>query len=89
MAKTRFIHRFHSDIENYPDLLVPDTELDRNIGRRCVFINPSCPAEAIDTFTVCGVQALFDGSLAYRVVGDLDTYRWGRPAKPHDIRFMA
>jgi len=85
LSKTRL--DLHREIVDFPNLITSDDELSRNIGRRCVFIHPTCPAE-FDIFTICAVQRLFDGTRAYRVVGDKDEHRFGRPARPEEIRIL-
>jgi hypothetical protein len=66
---------------------VEPCEMDANIGRRCVYINPECGAEH-DTFTVATIQKDWTGNLCYRIVGDSDTHRFGCPASPQRIRFI-
>jgi hypothetical protein len=77
----------HKEIETFPELFTSDKEMSQNIGRRCRFVSPSCHAE-FDMFTVCAVQTIYDGSLAYRVVGDKDNRRFGRPARANEIKFL-
>lgn len=79
----------HHEVEKL-DIFIQDSEdseLAKNIGRRCVFINPLCHAE-FDMFTICAIQKMYDGSLAYRVVGDKDEARFGRTARPNEIKFI-
>lgn len=76
----------HHEVEEL-DIFIQDSELAKNIGRRCVFINPQCPAE-FDIFTICAIQKMYDGSFAYRVVGYKDEARFGRTARPNEIKFI-
>lgn len=77
----------HQEIENLTGIFLNDSELSKNIGRRCVFMDPTCPAE-FDIFTICAVQKLYDNTTAYRVVGDKDEHRFGRPARQEKIKFI-
>lgn len=66
---------------------VPITELDADIGRRCVITDPRCPAEQ-DTFTVATTQKNYRGDVVYRLVGDADFHKFGRPCDPARVRFI-
>ena len=64
-----------------------DHPMRADIGRRCRFVAPTCPAER-DTFTVQTVQRDFTGQVVYRVVGDADAQGFGRPAPAHAIAWV-
>ena len=75
----------HPDIEKLGFLFdVGETPLHKDVGLRCRFKHPECPAER-DGFTIVAVQRSWDGRIVYRVVGDDDLHRFGRPACPENI----
>jgi len=39
-------------------------------------------------FTITGIQKIYDGSIAYRVVADFDISGIGRPEKPENVVFI-
>lgn len=65
---------------------VEPCEMDANIGRRCIFIAPTCTAEQ-DNYTVATVQKNCRGEVCYRVVGDDDKHNFGRLASPNELKF--
>ena len=63
----------------------------KNIGKRCRFIAPKklqYPAYR-EGFTIQALQYIWDGSRAYRVVGDSDVDKFGCPARPEEIDIVA
>ena len=60
-------------------------EMTANIGRRCMYLAPSCLIEH-KRFTVQTVQRNWRGEFCYRVIFDGDTF--GRVALPSEIRFL-
>jgi hypothetical protein len=81
-------HELHTDLKGLPYFDVDANDLDADVGRRCRIKNARWPAEH-DTFTVTATQTIYDGTLAYRIVGDKDVWRFGRPARPEEIEFLA
>lgn len=83
---------FHDDLKPFAELFkYVNCTQTKDIGMRVLYMAPSCVAEW-DVFTVEAVQRIFDGSFAYRVVGDMDKHRFGRVArfdavKPADDEF--
>lgn len=66
---------------------VEPCELDLNVGKRCEWIVKDCGIKQ-DGFTIVGVQKLFDGTVAYRVVADSDSRKFGMPARPNEIHIQ-
>lgn len=71
-------------------LITKDADMERNLGRMVRFINwtPSLGTQARDNvFSIIGVQKIYNGTLAYRVVCDAEGDTFGRPARPDQIEF--
>jgi len=68
-------------------LIVTDDPLGFDVGRRVRFSAPRCPAEQ-DDFTIIATQRICDNSIAYRVVGDAEQIKAGRPARPEEVYFI-
>jgi len=77
----------HDEVATLTGLFVDEPTMTKNLGRRCIFKSPTCPGE-FGGFTICGVQKIYDGTLAYRIVSDKDVHRFGRPAKESQISFL-
>ena len=78
----------HHELTDLAMFNASDENMEKDIGRRCTIIDPKYPIEH-GLFTVQGVQYIFDGSLAYRIVGDADVHGFGRPARKGTIKFIS
>ena len=61
-----------------------DTPLSEDIGERCIFKNPTYPAQQ-GYFTIIAVQKNYKDELMYRVENDNDYSGWGMLAYPDDL----
>ena len=56
--------------------------LDLEVGKRCRFVRPTCPAEK-ETFRIVAVQKNWRGEFCFRVQSRADSF--GRVARPSDV----
>lgn len=56
---------------------------EMNIGKQCIYKNPTCGVEREEIFTIGSLQFDYAGRLCYRVYFEGDTF--GRCANPSEI----
>lgn len=80
----------HPDLDVFSGIFfdLPRTDLHKDIGGRIKFKRDDGYLYSLQEYTIVGVQRIYDGSLAYRVMADDDTHRFGRPAKVDDVVFV-
>ena len=83
----------HSDLDAFKtkggflDPKIKCEEMEKNIGRKMTFaVRPGQGTSHRGVFHVGSIQKIYDGSLAYRVYGENDTF--GRPATPNDVIWL-
>ncbi len=84
-------HQRHPDLRAFTGIFLdtPETktsDLTQDIGRRVRYHTPRCTVEKDYVFTIREIQRIYDGSFAYRVYFEGDTF--GRPACPDQITFV-
>lgn len=87
MARNQKAQTIHHEIAHFALFNTGETALSEDIGLRCRFINPRCPAEQ-DDFTITAIQKNYRGDLCYRVVGDTDSHSFGCVAHPSDVEII-
>ena len=79
----------HPDLRVFENIYfnAKNPEMEKNVGMKCRFKNPSCLAEK-EIFEVVGIQFDWKREIVYRVVGEYDVYRFGRCASPERIEWI-
>ena len=68
------------DVEPHPN--------DLNVGKKCRFVKPRCPAEQ-GTHTIKCLQKNYKGEICYRVTGGpYDAHNFGRVAKFEEVEIL-
>jgi len=68
------------DVEPHPN--------DLNVGKKCRFVKPRCPAEQGEHTIKC-LQKNYKGEICYRVTGGpYDAHHFGRVAKFEEVEII-
>jgi len=62
-------------------------ELEKNIGKKCKFIHPSCGVQH-EIFTIVHLQKDHKGDVIYRGTCESDTGNFGYPINPDDVEII-
>lgn len=68
-----------------PMFNVQNKEMEKNIGKKVRYINPTCIVEH-EEHVIKSLQKNYKGDIIYRIYRDDNDF--GRPANPSDIEFI-